>query len=130
MRAILYISVMLALGCSAASAADWVKIGGSPTGVKVYYDRDNATYKEAQVDAWVRIVYPSPQPLGGGGGAAAELRTHYLIDCMARTISSTGVEFYDADGALLRSVVPDAKEEPINLQTPGGAVGKMYCQNW
>ena len=33
MRAILYISVALALGCSAARASDWVKIGGSPTGV-------------------------------------------------------------------------------------------------
>jgi hypothetical protein len=130
MRAILYISVLLALGCSAASASDWVKIGGSPTGVKVYYDRDTATYKEAQVDAWARIVYPAPQPLSGGGGAAAELRTHYLIDCMARTISSTGVEFYDADGTLLRSVVPDAKEEPIAMQTPGGAIGKLFCQNW
>jgi hypothetical protein len=129
MRAILYISAALALCCSAASAADWVKIGGSPTGVTVYYDRDNATYKEAQVDAWVRVVYPAPQPLSGGG-SAAELRTHYLIDCTARTISSTGVEFYDAGGTRVRSVVPDTKEEPINMQTPGGAVGKLYCQNW
>jgi hypothetical protein len=129
MRAILYISAALALGCSAANAADWVKIGGSPTGVTVYYDRDNATYKDAQVDAWVRVVYPAPQPLSGGG-SAAELRTHYLIDCTAHTISSTGVEFYDAGGTRVRSVVPDTKEEPINMQTPGGAVGKLYCQNW
>lgn len=129
MRKILYIPVILALLPVPAFATDWVKIGGSSTGVTVYYDRDSATYKEAEVDAWARIVYPKPQPLSGGG-EAAELRTHYDIDCMARTISSIGVEFYDAGGTLLRSVVPDPKPEAINMQTPGGAIGKLYCQNW
>jgi hypothetical protein len=112
----------------AAQAMDWVKIGGSPNGVTVYYDRDNAAFKDAQVDAWDRVTYPAAQTLAGA--TFNEMHSHYDIDCLQRTVSTLGVELYGADGALVKTLTPDPRNVPVNPQSPVGAIAKLYCQNW
>jgi hypothetical protein len=128
MRKLLYIPVMLVFLPLAAQATDWVKIGGSSNGVTAYYDRDNATYKEAQVDAWDRVTYPVAQTLAGV--SVSEMHSHYDIDCLQRTVSTLGVELYGADGALVKTLTPNPADVPINPQSPAGAIAKLYCQNW
>ncbi len=128
MRKLLYIPVMLAFLPPAAQATDWVKIGSAPNGMTAYYDRDTAKSADARVDAWDRIVYPSAQTLGGA--TFRRVHSHYDIDCLQRTVNTLGVELYDADDTLVKTLTPDPAAVPVNPQSPAGAIGKLYCQNW
>jgi hypothetical protein len=126
-------AVFLLAGMAAsAQAANWVE-AGSKGGTTAYYDTDSAKLVVGHVDFWGKIVYTTGHQISDGSSrdkmvTFVEMRSHYDIDCTAQKMSASEVQFYDATGVLVRTMlsppIPPVATKPASF---GGIVAGKNC---
>ena len=133
MRELVFVSALLF--CTAAQATDWVKLGSSPSGVTIAFDRETTRLAYDHVTIFDRVVYPSAQQTADPGApgrpiAFVEVRGQHDIDCTARTVINTELKYLDAGGAVVRTVKSDGPAVPVVPGSSNAVLAKMYCPNW
>lgn len=122
-----YVTLILLCSLSGtALAADWVPLAtpGSPD--QYSYDRSKLTIKDDEVTYWKKVVFSTPQNLGGRDVTSGLLREQ--VHCVDHTAKLISYLYYSATGETVDYVAKvDADPTPIIPDSVGDAYESKLC---